>query len=186
MGTNIVQGSLSQISQQTGRSIAQSFLSARMVIIFDSSGSMAQHDGRGGNSRYEVALEELTALQKNNPGEIAVIAFSDTVEFVPGGWPPYMGGGTNLTDALQFAKRADVPDMQFTVISDGEPDDELSALGIASTYKARINAVYVGPESYPYGRDFLQRLAASSGGQYATADLCQNLAQTVQHMLTAA
>ena len=38
------------------------------------------------------------------PGKLAVIAFSDSTVFAPGGQPPLLGSGTNLAGALRFAK----------------------------------------------------------------------------------
>lgn len=182
---SIVKGSLSAMAQQSGKSIAETFLSAKMVVIIDVSGSTAAHDARGGRSRYEVACEELTGLQEQHPGEIGVIAFSSEVTFCPSGLPIFEGAGTNLAKALEFTKIADVPGMRFVVISDGEPDDEEKALNVARTYQNRIDTIYVGPESGKHGRAFLERLAQLKQGQFY-AQKVDNLLQTVnQLMLTA-
>lgn len=180
----VVVGSISDIAQRNGTSLAESFINCDAVVIVDVSGSMAAKDSRGGRSRYDIALEELAALQSHLPGKIAVIAFSDSVVFVPGGQPPFMGSGTNLAAALRFAKVADVPDMRFFIISDGSPDDEQAALNVAKTYSNRIDTIYVGPESYPRGREFLERLARASGGQSTTADRVQDLARVTQQLLS--
>ena len=116
MSTAITKGSLAQIAQVQGTSLAESFLSTDAIIIIDVSGSMSMHDSRGGKSRYDTALEELAQLQAKIPGKCAVIAFSDSALFIPGGLPPLIGGGTNLAAALRFARVADVEGMQFVVI----------------------------------------------------------------------
>ncbi|HOR01504.1 MAG TPA: VWA domain-containing protein [Anaerolineae bacterium] len=100
----IVPGSLSAIAAREGQSLAETFLNADAVILVDTSGSMMSGDSRGGRSRYNVALEELAHLQAHMPGKLAVIAFSDSTVFAPGGQPPLLGSGTNLAGALRFAK----------------------------------------------------------------------------------
>jgi Mg-chelatase subunit ChlD len=181
----LVVGSLADVAQKSNASLAETFIGCDAVVIVDVSGSMDARDSRGGKSRYDVALEELAALQQALPGRVAVIAFSSIAIFVPGGRPPFLGGSTNLADALQFAKVADVPtgDMRFFVISDGEPDDRDAALQVAKTYHNKISTVYVGPEAHPVGREFLEKLAGITGGQHVVADRVQELARVTQQLL---
>lgn len=185
--TAIVAGSLSAIAQQNGQSIAETFLSADCIVIVDTSGSMAGTDSRGGQSRYNVACEELAKLQKTLPGKIAVLSFSDSCIFCPGGQPIFLMGGTRLDGALRFAKVADVPGaMRFIVISDGCPDSEAACLAEAAKYHNRIDVIYVGPEASDWGfdgRDFLNRLAKASGGQMVTSDVAQDLSDKAQYLL---
>ena len=186
MSTKLVPGSLGAIAAQSGQSLAESFLSATAVIIVDVSGSMAQNDSRGGRTRYEVALEELEKLQKEMPGKIAVIAFSDMPHFVPGGAPIMDGGGTDLAKALEFAKVADVPGMRFVVVSDGCPDDEDKALRVARTYQNRIDTIFVGAEGDHDAQAFLKRLASVGRGQHVTAAQVKELAKETQLLLNGA
>lgn len=179
----IVPGSLSAVAKRDGQSLAETFLNADAVIIVDTSGSMATDDSRGGRRRYDVALEELAALQQHMPGKIGVLAFSSTVQFCPGGQPPLLGGGTDLAGALRFAKVADVEGMRFVVISDGAPDDPDQAIAVARTFKVPISTIYVGPEACPTGRDFLWQLAKASGGENVMADRVQELANKTQQLL---
>ena len=180
-----VAGSLADVARNAHTSLAESFLSADCICIVDVSSSMNDHDGRDGMSRYEVACDELAALQQTLPGKIAVLAFSEKTVFCPNGVPIQMGGGTDLAGALTFAKVADVADMRFIVISDGEPDDQSAALRVAKTYTQRIDVIYVGSEVSPRGRDFLTRLAKASGGQAVTADRVTALSDKVQLLLAA-
>ena len=182
---SIVTGSIGAIAKQSGKSIAESFVSADMVILVDTSGSMNTNDSRGGQTRYQVACSELASLQNNMPGKIAVIAFSSDVSFCPSGVPLLLNCGTDIAGALKFAKIADVPDMKFILISDGEPDDEKEALDVAKTYKNKINVIYVGPEERPHGRDFLNRLAKSTGGSSVTVDRAKELQAGVMQLLKA-
>jgi hypothetical protein len=179
----LVVGSIADVAAKSGTSLAETFINCDAVVLIDVSGSMDAPDSRDRRTRYDVALEELAALQSHLPGKIAVIAFSDSVVFVPGGQPPFMGSGTDLASALRFAKVADVPDMRFFIISDGSPDDEQAALNVAKSYSNRIDTIFVGPESYPRGREFLETLARASGGQSTTADRVQELAAKVETLL---
>lgn len=182
----VVIGSLSDVAVRQGATIAESFIGAEAVILVDVSASMSEHDSRNGLSRYDVALEELAALQRDLPGKIAVIAFSDYALFIPGGQPPFMATNTNVATALQFAKVADVPGIRFFLISDGEPDNAAEALAVARTFKARIDTIFVGPEWAPHGRRFLQDLAAVANGQSVTAERVQALAAKTETLLLGA
>lgn len=181
----IVPGSLTALATTNRQSLAQTFVGAEVVVIVDTSGSMETHDSHGGRSRYEVACEQLAALQAGLPGKVAVIAFSDTVVFCPNGTPAMLQGSTDMVAALRFAKVADVPGIRFILISDGEPNDAERTLREAAQYCNRIDVIYVGPESMPYGRNFLQRLAAASGGQTVTADRAVGLLGAAQKLLAA-
>jgi len=184
MTTALIKGSLGAIAQRDNMTLAESFLSADVLLIVDMSGSMGAHDAPGGKSRYEAAEQELRRLQEQNPGKIAVIAFSDTAEFAPTGIPRRMGAGTNLAGALSFVKPADGTGVRFIVISDGEPDDPPKALATARTFESKIDCVYIGPES-GHGRAFLERLAAASGGSFAQGAAPGMLAEQVTLLLGA-
>jgi len=179
----LIPGSISAIARDSGKSLAHTFINADVIVLVDTSGSMGTPDSRGGQSRYDVACEELAALQGSLPGKVAVISFSDRTMFCPDGVPFNLRGGTDLAGALRFARVADVPDMRFIIISDGEPDKPRAALKEAARYKAKIDVIYVGSETSPAGRDFLTSLARASGGQAVTAEAAKQLAVTVQHLL---
>ena len=181
----IVTGSLADVARQTKRSLAETFIGADAVVLVDTSGSMNTADSRGGHKRYEVACEELAALQAKLPGKLAVLSFSDQPMFCPAGKPYYQGAGTDMAAALKFAKVADVPGIQFILISDGEPDAPAETLKQARMYTSKIDTIYVGSEVAPTGRDFLAELAAASGGQSVTAHTATDLMPAMQKLLTA-
>lgn len=183
MTTAIVKGSVSQIAQATGASLAAIWVDVEVVVLIDCSGSMATPDSVGGRTRHEQACRELETLQGANPGKIGVIAFNSYSVFRPGGVPMHPAGGTDLAAALQYAKVADVPGVRFVLISDGEPNEERAALQMAQSYKARIDCIYVGSEAQPFGRDFLRRLSEASGGGLVTAGAAIGLANAVQRLL---
>lgn len=185
MKTEIVKGSLSDLARQNNQSIAVTFISCDVIALVDCSGSMRECDAPGGRSRYDQACKELANLQESLPGKIAVISFNDMATFCPNGVPQSPMLGTSIAAALKFAKIADVPGgMRFILISDGAPDDPQAALNWAKKYKNRIDTIYVGPEG-GHGLDFLQRLAAASGGSHTTSAQAKSLASSVQKLLAA-
>lgn len=180
----VVLGSLADAAAKSGGSLAESFVDAEIIDLVDCSGSMSCCDSRDNRSRYNVACQELAALQANRPGKHAIISFSSYPQFQPGGHLPNPSGTTDLTSALKFARLADLPGMQFFVISDGQPDTAHHALTEAGRFKAKISCVYVGPEGGS-GQRFLEQLAKASGGQFATAAAAVELAATVELLLEA-
>ena len=181
MTTSIVPGSLGSIAKGAGQSLAEAFLGADAIVVCDVSGSMVTTDARGGRRRYDVACEELSKLQVQMPGKIAVVAFSDAPQFAPGGVPPFTSGGTDLARALAFVKPADGC-VRVVVVSDGQPNDPEAAMREARKFKSPIDVIYVGPEGGS-GAVFLADLARASGGTYVTADRAHELANAVQKML---
>lgn len=183
MNTSIITGSIGAISKQTNKSIAETFMTCDCIVLVDTSGSMSAHDSRGGRTRYDVACDELAQLQNSMPGKIAVVSFSDQVQFCPAGIAQYFGGGTGMKKALEFVKVADVPGMQFILISDGYPDDPDGTIRVAKTFQNKISTIYVGPEDDASGRDFLARLAKACGGKTVTADRAKELKASMETLL---
>jgi hypothetical protein len=170
---SIVPGSLAAIAQRDGATLAESFLSAEAIILIDMSGSMAVSDAPAGaryelgapmRTRYDAAEDELRRLQAQLPGKVAVVAFSSTVEFVPGGVPPRLGGGTDMAGALRFVRPADGTGTRIILISDGEPDSESETLAVAGQFETQIDCIYIGQEG-DRGQHFLKRLADATGGR---------------------
>ena len=181
----ITKGSISDLMQQDDVSLAESFLSCNCVVLFDVSGSMKSEDGTGA-TRFERGLKELKEVQATMPGRFAIIQFADRVNFMPGGVPTMWvsGAGTDLTAALKYAQIADeIPDMRFIVISDGEPDNRLTAKAVAAQYKNRIDTIYIGEET-GRGRSFLTELAEASGGS-ALSSAAENIQQDIVYLLQA-
>lgn len=165
LSTKIATGSVKDMAERKGVELEVAFFTdVDEVILYDDSGSMGQHDARGGRSREEVAIEELERLQAEYEGRIALVEFSNFAQLRPTGIPSGQHGGTDLCAALELAKCADGLDIGFTVISDGQPDDAFRAIKMAKTFTSRINTIYIGPE-YGSGKQFLEQLASASGGK---------------------
>jgi hypothetical protein len=185
MSTALIKGSLQDIAIRNNFSIAQAFLSADAIVMVDTSISMADRDCPGGQSRFSCAREQLIRLQRDLPGKIAVISWNSDARFCAGGLPEEPGGGTDLTGVLQFVKPADGTGIKFILISDGQPNDETSALDLAKQFSSKIDTIFVGPESSS-GRDFLRRLAEASGGQAVSNSVrdIPFLANDIQKLIT--
>lgn len=166
MSMSIVPGSLKAVATQTGQSLAESFMSADALILVDVSGSMSHCDVAPNDkrSRYQAACDELARLQATLPGKIAVVAFSDNVMFCWDGKPPFLKGGTDMDEALEFIYPADGTGMTLILISDGWPADPEHTLRVAKRFTSPIQTIFIGPEG-DEGAEFLRRLAALTGGQ---------------------
>lgn len=166
--TAIIPGSLAAIATRDGVGLAESFLSASVILILDCSGSMSATDAPGGKSRRKAAAEQLTRLQADHAGKLALVCFADRAQFSPGGVPLNCGSMTNMVRALEFCLPADDTGTQFILISDGQPDSESETLQVARQFKTPIATVFIGPESdLMGGRRFLEKLAQATGGQFS-------------------
>jgi Mg-chelatase subunit ChlD len=180
----IVQGSLSAVAKKENASLAETFLNVDAILLVDVSGSMDTPDAEGGLTRHKAADKELEALQKQLPGKLAIIAFSDYPLFCPSGITEKLNGGTDLAKALEFVKPADGLGIKIIVISDGYPNDRNQTLKIARTFKSKIDVVYIGPEiGSGGGKDFLRELAEVSGGEYIKTKEVAKLADPVKTLL---
>lgn len=175
MSYQITRGSLAELAQQSGATLAESFLNADAIVLIDMSGSMSANDAPParrlelgdsihGRSRYDAAEDELRRLQAGNPGKVAVVAFSSDVQFVPGGVPPRLGGRTDMAAALRFVLPADGAGVRLILISDGWPDNPADALAAARQFETQIDCIFIGPEG-DKGADFLRQLAQATGGR---------------------
>jgi hypothetical protein len=178
-------GSLGAAVHQHGGSLARAWMNVKHVFVCDVSGSMATQDagiGRRGNgesrdrrSRWDAMSEELARLQAEHPGKTAVVAFSDHTTLALGGRLPLPQSGTDMAGALAYVHGLLEPDataISVIVLSDGEPDDEVTALAKGRRLVrlgAKLQTVYVGPENESAGRAFLARLAGLSGNIPYTA-----------------
>lgn len=182
---SIVKGSLTDLALKQNTSIAEAFLNCDMVVIVDTSGSMAAQDAPGDRSRYKAACDELKRLQESYPGKIAVISFSSFPVFCPNGEPQNLGASTDMVEALKFIKPADDTGTQIVLVSDGDPDSPDKTLKIARTFKTKIDTLFCGPESGygSSGRDFLRQLSEATGGKHFDSKAPGLLAESVETLL---
>lgn len=166
---NLVKGSIENIAKNNNTSIAETFMNIDAIILIDVSISMADKDTDSNQSRYDVALDELSKLQNNLPGKVAVISFSSFPSFCPNGIPNFDRGMTDMAKALKHIKIADGCGIKFILISDGEPNSKGDTLSIAKTFETKIDTIFIGKETSS-GRDFLQKLSDLTGGISVTQE----------------
>lgn len=186
MSQALTVGSLQQVANQAGQTVAETFLSVDALLVLDISDSMTTKDCPGLQERYAVAVRELRRLQETLPGKLGVIQFNHRAEFIPSGTPDFPSGTTDVAGALEFIKPVDGCGIRIILISDGEPDNGPLALEVARKFKTKIDTVYIGPEMGS-GAEFLRRLSALTGGvsENKTTRHLPELAQTVSRLLSA-
>ena len=184
--SNITRGSLADVARSQGQTLAEAFLSCDAVVIVDTSASMNVCDvGEDRTrSRYLAACDELRRLQESMPGKVAVVSFSGSTEFCPGGIPRYIGSTTAMQDALAFVKIADGTGIKLILISDGEPNSPSETLRVARTFTTKIDTVFIGQPGSP-GAEFLKQLSAATGGIATTQKTSElhKLGSTVRLMI---
>ena len=151
--------------------MAMALRNSELMILVDCSSSMLTQDAgdHEDQARSEAAQECLDILQERFPGKVAVGAFSsESHGLVHTGVLPKPAGSTPLHTALDFFYPTVITTgMKFVVVSDGEPDDPSMCIRLAQKEKYPIYCIYVGPVSNNYrGREFMERLASESGGEF--------------------
>ena len=182
--TKIVKGSISDVANIKGESIATSLMNAKILVLLDVSGSMLAPDAKDGLKRCEVATNELIEIQRDNPGEVFLVCFSDYVEPCIGGYPVHPNGSTDLTLALNYSEITNGTDFKIVVISDGSPNNPQSALNAAKSLTCPIYTIHIGPESDHKGKEFLKRLSSSNGGRNLKSGGVGSLKSGVTFLLT--
>ena len=156
MNNPIIIGSQSDIANKQNISLAESFLSAEMILLVDVSGSMNYNDAPNNMNRWEYAQKQLTHLQGLYPGKIALVEFSSNVFYQPGGKMSPPNGSTDMAAGLKFVKVADDCELKIIIVSDGDPDSKNQALNEASKFKTQIDAIYCGKEGGSFCHLILQ------------------------------
>lgn len=165
---SIVQGSIGSHIAANNLSMAEAWLNVGVVVMMDVSGSMAITDAGEEVSRFKIANSELAKVQAQNPGKVAIVEFASNAKFIPFGELSQPDGTTNVTAALQFARMMDsIKDIQFLLVSDGEPNSATEAIEVARLFTHKINTIFVGPKGERSGQAFLKQLSDVTGGSFS-------------------
>lgn len=183
--SGVVKGSLQDVSERTGSPLATTFMNAAVAVLCDTSISMEDRDGQA-DSRYERMVQELAHLQNSKEGQVAVFSFSSDVVWCPGGVPTNLRGMTAMERGIDLWRKYNLhrmPDMQFFLISDGEPSNEQATLEAAQKFGKPINTIFVGdPDNYQ-AQDFLKQLARATRATHQDDFTVDKLADRIVALL---
>lgn len=170
ISTNVVaEGSLQDAADKSARSLLDVMADMAALVAIDTSSSMTLQDAQDGVSRHEAAEQSLRNLQRDNPGKIGLIQFSNEAMWRPTGVPQRTGGMTNLAAALQLMLPYDGADVGLYVITDGEPNNENHCLELAGQFKqSKISTIFIGSGD---GWRFLKKLADLTGGIFTKSTM---------------
>lgn len=191
----IKQGSIEAVSKKLGKPIPIVIAEASIVVCVDDSGTMSGTDatdlsGRA-CSRIRAAQDNLDALMSRHEGQAAIIAFSSTAKFLPGGdvEGQFRRGGTNMASALELAMPLNLAGKPTIIISDGLADNPGECLRLIRQFTgAEVHTIFIGREG-DRGAYFLDELRAAAGkpggSSITTLSATKLLAQSEQLLLTA-
>ena len=97
----VATGSIRDVSKT--RDTALALMDAKIVLLCDRSGSMAEI-ARGHKASYQIEDEVVAKFQARHPGKVVLIAFNDVAWMCLDGNLPLPGGSTNMLDAFRVAK----------------------------------------------------------------------------------
>jgi len=172
---NAVKGSMKDVAEANGITLAEAIADAEAILLVDISGSMAGEPER-------KAQEHLTKLQSQFPGALVVLAFNHHAKIHPGGNLPNASGGTDLAKALKLLHNADGLELKFILASDGHPDNPSLAMVEAARFTDKIDCIYLSDDQM--GIDFLKRLARATGGDFYLDTKNVMLSDVVAKLLT--
>lgn len=170
-----LKGSVYDVAARRGEDLASVIANVEVVIMLDTSGSM-------NGEKYERAKAALAKVQERFEGKVLVISFGSSVDICLKGIPASAdGGSTPLTEALHMAKQFDGTGVRFIIISDGIPDNMVSAEETAKTFTDKIDTIFIGSDFDTVGIDFLRRIATGHSGNKVDPKL---LADRIMGFLT--
>jgi len=159
-----------KLNRSLGKSTLDDLVKARTrrsLLLVDCSGSMADRIASG-ERRIDALRKRVELLRETHPVPVAAfgVRCAGQVEVVD--TIPEPQGSTPLDLAIDFAMAQGAT--HLVVITDGEPNDEASALASARIFGGVIDVFFIGDEG-SYGAAFCKRLAAASGGTCGVTDL---------------
>lgn len=137
----------------------------RSLLLVDTSGSMSNFIASGG-TRIDALRKTVTELKSTH--SVPVASFSGRGVRMIEGEIPNPAGHTPLTEAIDFGKYQGAT--HLVVVTDGEPDNQHSALDSARSFGGVIDVFFIGDPN-DFGAAFAKRLAESTGGNVNVTDL---------------
>jgi hypothetical protein len=129
---------------------------ADTVFLLDVSGSMNEKVGK------ERKIDHLRDVMSSYPNANK-FCFSDDVYNKQN--IPEPNGSTNLAKGFRYLQNTEFKAKRVVLVSDGEPDNESSALNEANKLFVPVDIIYIGDKG-SRGERFMERLASSTGGKH--------------------
>ena len=206
-----VTGSIQEVHQTTGKPLDMIIAEdVKVVVLIDISTSMLNNmsgsfepydpydEGKKRGSKYDKAVVELEKIQAAHPGQVLVIAFSDTVQVCLTGRPPTPIGMTQMARALDELLDYDDMGYQLIILADGSPtitheprqspwdiddDADTQTMKVARKFVDPLNCIYIGPPKEE-GADFMKLLAGLNTGSFTTTSKdIKQLAAPIEKLL---
>lgn len=150
----------------TQRHAQKSNNSGKRFVLADISASMLESVGSA--TKYDLLKKALSDSLIDWKSQ-HLIAFSSIPEPCTSSTLPLPSGNTALDRAIKYIS-TEKP--AFTlIITDGQPDDEQSALGAADDLTGIIDVLFIGRDNDFNAISFLKKLSARSGGRMFVRDL---------------
>lgn len=164
---------------------ASALANVRRVLVCDTSASMEVKDISGNKSRYSIEKDTVETFQRNYPGQLGIVAFSNVPELCLDGALPSPSGTTSMLRAIEFVLPLMEAGIPTTLISDGEPDSgtEDMIIGIASRLDDGVlSTIYIG-EAGSIGERFMKRLSAASRSEHDVIQTVIKLPDVIERLL---
>lgn len=151
-GTGIVHRpkTTTELMAEKSRQLTMKSQAANLVLLLDCSGSMSAIFAE--TTRYNAMINALPHLPQGRR-----VYFNSGVSTHQ--LPP--SASTDLTSAIQFLHS--YQEQKCLLISDGEPDDQESAMAAAVSSGKVFDVLFIGGDAG--GKLFMESLAARTGGQ---------------------
>lgn len=185
----VAKGSISDMAARRGKKVAQVIADVDAIILFDYSGSMnavvypdKYHsewdipftERSEMKTRWEHAVDALRTVQQRFDGKVMILQFSTTSEWVFDGVPDKPSSATELANALEKAKEFDGTDIEFIIISDGQPSVPDVCRRMVREFKDKVSTIFIGNPGGE-GEQLMHDLAHLGGGM--------DVGQTSAHLL---
>ena len=153
------------------------------VLLLDTSGSM----GEGSPQRRIDLLWTAVQAIRTPTSTWRTATFNSQCRWTSLEQVPFPQGTTDLTSALNLV-RLSYPTI-VTLVTDGEPDDDITALAAAVALECPVNILYVGdPENadaIAFCRDVCERTKGTFATEVLTLQNVQTVSDTMRKMLVA-
>ena len=126
------------------------------AFLLDVSGSMSAKVGK------ERKIDHLRNVMGGYPAA-KKFSFSDNVHDEKN--IPEPNGSTDLAKAFRYLRNTGLKPKRVVLVSDGEPNEESSALNEAKELAIPIDIIFIGDKG-SRGERFMEKLASASGGQH--------------------